>query len=58
MPAGNVNRGESIEEAMRRIIEEEAGLQGSKGFYIKFFKFSTRKKFQQTDTLEIHRQIH
>lgn len=28
LPAGNVNRGESIEEAMRRIIEEEAGLQG------------------------------
>ena len=32
LPAGNVNRGESIEEAMRRIIEEEAGLQGSNGF--------------------------
>ena len=43
LPAGNVNRGESIEEAMRRIIEEEAGLQGSNGFYIFFLIFDKRK---------------
>ena len=53
LPAGNVNRGESIEEAMRRIIEEEAGLQGSNGFYIKFLNILTREFPSDRHTKEL-----